>query len=155
MNKIQLFTNGDSNTFGSELLTNNSWPVMLSKKLNCTVDNYAFPGSSNDKIIRETTDYVVNNLNNADNLIVVLGFTEMSRIEFFSDELNSWIQIANAHIDAEDKIKQRAEEYEAAIEKLYLEPDDAHSTELGEVPQEPEKGSLRPGYYYTPLRYRY
>ena len=105
MNKIQLFTNGDSNTFGSELLTNNSWPVMLSKKLNCTVDNYAFPGSSNDKIIRETTDYVVNNLNNADNLIVVLGFTEMSRIELFSDELNSWIQIAHAHINSEDKIK--------------------------------------------------
>ena len=63
MDKIHLFTNGDSNTYGSELLTNNSWPVMLSKKLNCTVDNYAFPGSSNDKIIRETTDYVVNNLN--------------------------------------------------------------------------------------------
>ena len=89
MNKIHLFTNGDSNTYGSELLTNNSWPVMLSKKLNCTVDNYAFPGSSNDKIVRETTDYVVNNLNNADNLIVVLGFTEMSRIELFSDESKS------------------------------------------------------------------
>ena len=103
MDKIHLFTNGDSNTFGSELLTNNSWPVMLSKKLNCTVDNYAIPGSSNDKIIRETIDYVVNNLNNADNLIVVLGFTEMSRIELFSDESNSWIQIANN--DGGDKIK--------------------------------------------------
>jgi len=103
MDKIHLFTNGDSNTFGSELLTNNSWPVMLSKKLSCTVDNYAIPGSSNDKIIRETIDYVVNNLNNADNLIVVLGFTEMSRIELFSDESNSWIQIANN--DGGDKIK--------------------------------------------------
>ena len=103
MDKIHLFTNGDSNTFGSELLTNNSWPVILSKKLNCTVDNYAIPGSSNDKIIRETIDYVVNNLNNADNLIVVLGFTEMSRIELFSDESNSWIQIANN--DGGDKIK--------------------------------------------------
>ena len=36
-----------------------------------------------------------------------------------------------------------------------IDPDKEDSTELGEVPERAEKGSMRPGYYYYPLRYRY
>tara|TARA_Y100000034_G_scaffold78745_1_gene94610 strand:- start:326 stop:832 length:507 start_codon:yes stop_codon:yes gene_type:complete len=73
----------------------------------------------------------------------------------FANPLQAVVYVISEFIDTEERIKQRADEYEAEIEKFYLEPDDAHSTELGEVPQDPEKGSIRPGYYYTPLRYRY
>tara|TARA_Y100000310_G_C20257335_1_gene611978 strand:- start:25 stop:531 length:507 start_codon:yes stop_codon:yes gene_type:complete len=73
----------------------------------------------------------------------------------FANPLQAVVYVISEFIDTENRIKKRAEEYEAEIEKFFLEPDDAHSTELGEVPQDPEKGSIRPGYYYTPLRYRY
>tara|TARA_Y100000296_G_scaffold44154_1_gene50663 strand:+ start:3687 stop:4193 length:507 start_codon:yes stop_codon:yes gene_type:complete len=48
-----------------------------------------------------------------------------------------------------------ADEYEKELEDMYTRPDDRDSTEYGEVPQYAEKGSMRPGYYYYPLRYRY
>ena len=35
-------------------------------------------------------------------------------------------------------------------EEHFLNPDSEMSTELGEVPQEPTKGTLRPGYNYGP-----
>jgi len=38
---------------------------------------------------------------------------------------------------------------------MYTHPSDQDSTEYGEVPQGAEKGSMRPGYYYSPLRNRY
>ena len=48
-----------------------------------------------------------------------------------------------------------ADQYEKDVEKRYFSPSDQESTELGEVPQTAEKGAMRPGYYYIPLRYRY
>ena len=48
-----------------------------------------------------------------------------------------------------------ADQYKKDVEKNYLYPSDQDSTELGEVPQYAEKGAMRPGYYYIPLRYRY
>ena len=44
---------------------------------------------------------------------------------------------------------------EKELEDMYTHPDDRDSTEYGEVPQHAEKGSMRPGYYYYPLRNRY
>ena len=41
------------------------------------------------------------------------------------------------------------------LEDMYTHPSDRDSTEYGEVPQYAEKGSMRPGYYYYPLRNRY
>ena len=72
-----------------------------------------------------------------------------------ANSLQAAVYVISEFIHTEEITKRRAEEYEAAVDKLYLEPDDEHSTELGEVPQGPDKGSIRPGYYYTPLRYRY
>jgi hypothetical protein len=48
-----------------------------------------------------------------------------------------------------------ADAYEKELEDMYTHPDDRDTTEYGEVPQYGEKGSMRPGYYYYPLRNRY
>ena len=57
------------------------------------------------------------------------------------------------HLEAEhEKI---ADEYEKELEDMYTIPSDRDSTEFGEVPQYAQKGSMRPGYYYSPLRNRY
>ena len=42
------------------------------------------------------------------------------------------------------------EDYEEMLDNYYTEPTDQDSTELGEVPQASEKGSIRPGYNYAP-----
>tara|TARA_Y100001963_G_scaffold143190_1_gene213750 strand:+ start:1640 stop:2182 length:543 start_codon:yes stop_codon:yes gene_type:complete len=42
------------------------------------------------------------------------------------------------------------EDYEQMLDDYYTEPTSEDSTELGEVPQATEKGSIRPGYNYSP-----
>jgi len=42
------------------------------------------------------------------------------------------------------------EDYEEMLDNYYTEPTGEDSTELGEVPQASEKGSIRPGYNYAP-----
>ncbi len=58
-------------------------------------------------------------------------------------------------IESEAKHEQVANQYEKELEDMYTHPSDRDSTEYGEVPQYAEKGSMRPGYYYYPLRNRY
>jgi len=42
------------------------------------------------------------------------------------------------------------DDYEQMLDDYYTEPTGEDSTELGEVPQSSEKGSIRPGYNYAP-----
>jgi len=42
------------------------------------------------------------------------------------------------------------DDYEHMLDDYYTQPTEADSTELGEVPQASEKGSIRPGYNYAP-----
>ena len=42
------------------------------------------------------------------------------------------------------------EDYEEMLDDYYTEPTKEDSTELGEVPQAAEKGSIRPGYNHSP-----
>ena len=42
------------------------------------------------------------------------------------------------------------DEYEDMMDDRLLKPDDEESTELGEVPQDKQKGSIVPGYYRSP-----
>jgi len=42
------------------------------------------------------------------------------------------------------------DDYEQMLDDYYTQPTEADSTELGEVPQAAEKGSIRPGYNYAP-----
>ena len=58
-------------------------------------------------------------------------------------------------IHEEAEHERIADEYEKELEDMYTHPSDRDSTEYGEVPQYAEKGSMRPGYYYYPLRNRY
>ena len=58
-------------------------------------------------------------------------------------------------ITLEYQHEQTADEYEKELEDMYTHPSDRDSTEYGEVPQYAQKGSMRPGYYYYPLRNRY
>ena len=58
-------------------------------------------------------------------------------------------------IQLEAEHEKIADEYEKELEDMYTRPSDRDSTEYGEVPQYAEKGSMRPGYYYYPLRNRY
>jgi len=73
----------------------------------------------------------------------------------FADPVQAAIYVISEFITTERETVDMAQQYQDEIEKHLADPSDEHSTELGEVPQEPEKGSIRPGYYYTPLRYRY
>tara|TARA_Y100000310_G_scaffold342893_1_gene448100 strand:+ start:1281 stop:1832 length:552 start_codon:yes stop_codon:yes gene_type:complete len=42
------------------------------------------------------------------------------------------------------------EDYEEMLDDYFVDPTTEDSTELGEVPQAAEKGSIRPGYNYAP-----
>lgn len=75
-----------------------------------------------------------------------------------SDEINP-LQAATyviaEFIENESRHEKIADEYEKELEDMYTHPDQQDSTEYGEVPQYAQKGSMRPGYYYHPLRNRY
>jgi hypothetical protein len=75
-----------------------------------------------------------------------------------SEQINSLqaaVYVISEFIDYEAQHEQIADQYEKELEDMYTHPNDHDSTEYGEVPQYAEKGSMRPGYYYHPLRNRY
>jgi hypothetical protein len=77
---------------------------------------------------------------------------------FESEEINP-LQAATfviaEFIEFEAEHELIADEYEKELEDMYTHPTDRDSTQYGEVPQYAGKGSMRPGYYYYPLRNRY
>ena len=77
---------------------------------------------------------------------------------YISEEVNSLqaaVYVISEFLQYEAKHEKIADRYEKELEDMYTHPDDRDSTEFGEVPQYAEKGSMRPGYYYYPLRNRY
>ncbi|HHZ97555.1 MAG TPA: hypothetical protein EYN67_18895 [Flavobacteriales bacterium] len=77
---------------------------------------------------------------------------------FTSEEVNSLqaaVFVISEFLIEEGEHARIADEYEKELEDMYTHPSDQGSTEYGEVPQYAEKGSMRPGYYYYPLRNRY
>lgn len=85
-------------------------------------------------------------------------FRSLEAVIFENDEVNS-VQAATyviaKFIEYEAEHEKIADEYEKELEDMYTHPTDQDSTEYNEVPQYAEKGSMRPGYYYSPLRNRY
>jgi len=69
--------------------------------------------------------------------------------------LQAAVYVISEFVEAEAKHERIADQYEKELEDMYTHPDDRDSTELGEIPQYAQKGSMRPGYYYYPLRNRY
>jgi len=69
--------------------------------------------------------------------------------------LQAAVYVVAEYLAYEAEHERVADEYEKELEDMYTQPDDRDSTEYGEVPQYAAKGSMRPGYYYYPLRNRY
>jgi len=85
-------------------------------------------------------------------------FRSLEGVVHSSEQINSLqaaVYVIAEFIQHESSAEQVADDYEKELENMYTHPDDRNSTEYGEVPQYSEKGSMRPGYYYYPLRYRY
>ena len=66
------------------------------------------------------------------------------------DAENMTIVNISRWMDSERPYFEFMDEYEEMEMERYVDPDEEDSTELGEVPQEAEKGALRPGYNYGP-----
>jgi hypothetical protein len=85
-------------------------------------------------------------------------FRSLEGAVFANEQVNplqAAVYVIAEFLGVEAQSERVADEYEKELEDMYTHPDDRDSTELGEVPQYAEKGSMRPGYYYYPLRYRY
>jgi len=85
-------------------------------------------------------------------------FRSLEGVIFENDEVNALqaaVYVIAEFLTQEGAHEKIADEYEKELEDMYTHPSDRDSTEYGEVPQYTEKGSMRPGYYYYPLRNRY
>ena len=72
-----------------------------------------------------------------------------------SNPLQATVFVIAEFLKEERELQAVVDKYEQELEDYFVRPTDQDSTELGEVPQQAEKGAMRPGYYYIPLRYRY
>jgi len=91
MNKLHAF--GDSFTFGTDLKdcninpSNITWPALLAEHKSMDYVCYAFPGSSNQTIVREFFD----NLHSIDkDDFVVVNWTWINRWDFYNTSDNKW-----------------------------------------------------------------
>ena len=85
-------------------------------------------------------------------------FRSLEADVFANEQINSMqaaVYVIAEFIQHEAQHEQVADQYEKELEDMYTHPSDRNSTEYGEVPQYAQKGSMRPGYYYYPLRNRY
>jgi hypothetical protein len=78
---MRILSVGDSFTYGEELVDQQSaWPYRLGDKYHAEVINLGEPAASNDKIVRKTLDYLINNGGTID--LVVIGWASPGRSEF-------------------------------------------------------------------------
>ena len=85
-------------------------------------------------------------------------FRSLEGALYESDQINplqAAVYVISEFIGIEAQHEKAADDYEKELEDMYTHPSDRDSTEYGEVPQYAEKGSMRPGSYYYPLRNRY
>ena len=64
--------------------------------------------------------------------------------------INMCILNISKFIDEERPYFEFMEKFDDMETDYFVDPDEEDSTELGEVPQEVEKGTIRPGYTYGP-----
>ena len=94
-----LYTNGCSFTWGDELSNRNSrYASLLSNKLNYELVDNSMCGSSNERILRTTFDYLQDPKTDLENLLVVIGWSGISRTELYNDGVDALvIDTAHAH----------------------------------------------------------
>jgi len=73
----------------------------------------------------------------------LLSSQELNPINMAILNVSRWIDEERPYFEFMDKFEEMEEE-------RFTEPGEEESTELGEVPHEEEKGSIRPGYSYGP-----
>ena len=85
-------------------------------------------------------------------------FRSLEGVVYTNDQVNplqAAVYVIAEFLQIEAANERVADQYEKEVEDMFTHPSDRDSTEYGEVPQYAEKGSMRPGYYYYPLRNRY
>ena len=88
---MTLLTNGCSFTWGAELDDRElRFGRLLSRKLNCNLVDISENGSSNERILRTTFDYLRNPNTDLENLMVVIGWSGISRTEYFT---GGWVKM--------------------------------------------------------------
>jgi hypothetical protein len=92
MSKKILLSNGCSWVNGAGLSNREiqRWSYHLSKKLNMEDINISSEGASNDKILRTTIEWLKENKDKFSDVLVVIGWTQMTRTEFFNDVIGKW-----------------------------------------------------------------
>ena len=86
------------------------------------------------------------------------GALEASMETPYDDKLNAAkfaLMNISKFIEEERPYFESMEAVETATDSEFVEPDKADSTELGEVPQQAQQGSIRPGYVRDPYTYSY
>jgi len=73
----------------------------------------------------------------------ILGSKEYDPVKLAIINIEKFIDEERPYFEFMEKFDEMETDY-------FVEPDEKDSTELGEVPQEPEKGTIRPGYTYGP-----
>ena len=92
MSKKILLTNGCSWVNGAGLSNRETqrWSYHLAKKLNMEDVNLSSEGVSNDTIIRTTIEWLKENKDKFSDILVIVGWTQMTRTEFFNDVTKEW-----------------------------------------------------------------
>ena len=86
MSKLKyLYANGESWTFGAGVEKEERWSNLLSDKLGIIEINESKGGVSNDRMVRTTIEWFDNNTDKWDEVLVILGFIEPIRTEYWND----------------------------------------------------------------------
>tara|TARA_Y100000034_G_scaffold43097_1_gene52642 strand:+ start:159 stop:848 length:690 start_codon:yes stop_codon:yes gene_type:complete len=93
-----LYANGESWTEGVKfdeetgILQDQRWSKLLSDKLGLIEINESEGGGSNDRMVRTTIEWFDNNPDKWDEVLVILGFIEPIRMEYWDEVDNNWCQ---------------------------------------------------------------
>ena len=98
MSKLKyLYANGDSwmagdgvEEKGYKIQGTKRCSKLLSDKLGLIEINESSLGGSNDRMVRTTIEWFDNNIDKWDEVLVILGFIDYIRIEFWDEEGNVW-----------------------------------------------------------------
>jgi len=80
--------------------------------------------------------------------VQMIASEEYNTINLAIINISKWIDEERPYFEFGDK-------YEEMTADRFTDPEDEESTELGEVPHDEEKGTLRPGYNYGPYWQNY
>ena len=101
---MKLYTNGCSFTWGDELSDRNlRFAGLLANKFDCELIDDSMCGASNERILRTTLDYLQNPNTDLENLMVVIGWSGISRKEIYK---NGWEKITPTMIGTKDVATQ-------------------------------------------------